>query len=758
MQCYLELTPPTAVTHSLCLPFLSSTANNLVVVKTSLLQIFSPKSIITTADEPSSKAQASPSNGTINGNRPGSAKLRAERVQTTKLVLVAEYQIAGTITSIARVKILKTKSGGEALLVALRDAKLSLVEWDPERYSISTISIHYYEDENILSSPWEPDMSQCTTILSVDPSSRCAVFKFGTRHLAILPFHQVGDDIAMDDYDPELDGGREPRKESITKGGETARAKDITPYAASFVLSLLALDPTLTHPIHLSFLYEYRDPTFGILSSQNATSTALLNDRRDNVSYAVYNLDLEQRASTTLLSVNNLPYDLFEIIPLSRIIGGALLVGGNEVIHVDQSGKTNGVAVNELAKKCTSFALADQSDLRIKLEGSVIKQLGVDNPELLIIQSDGQLLILSFKIDGRSVSGLNIRSIDPDDSPLLAGASCASTIGRGRMFIGSERADSVVMGWSRGLDRLKRQRSRPDLSIDDDEVAELDDIEIEDDEDDLYADDKLDEKVKGETVVSFSPNHEDDYKFRVHDSLLNVGPMNDVSFGMSPLVEHKFTEASQPKPELMTVSGHCRAGGLMSFQHEIVPRLMQQYNVPSVHAIWTICAKKSVEASTGGASDNYLIASLVGLNSQGQTKAFVIGTDDLDEVQNTDFDADAGATIATGTLNGGARIVQVLANEVRTFDGGESETPSYSLLSYPRPIYSFVILFVQVRGSHENSRFGRRQVMVYVGLWMVSWPVMFYHIVSIQYIIHDSLPMFLLCAVFYSSPDYFQTP
>ena len=33
--------PPTGVTHALTVPFLSSTATNLVVVRTSLLQIFS---------------------------------------------------------------------------------------------------------------------------------------------------------------------------------------------------------------------------------------------------------------------------------------------------------------------------------------------------------------------------------------------------------------------------------------------------------------------------------------------------------------------------------------------------------------------------------------------------------------------------------------------------------------------------------------------------------------------------------------------
>src|SRR5436190_23451322 len=45
MQCYTELTPPTAVTHSLTLSLLSSTSHNLVIAKYSLIQIFTYKTI-----------------------------------------------------------------------------------------------------------------------------------------------------------------------------------------------------------------------------------------------------------------------------------------------------------------------------------------------------------------------------------------------------------------------------------------------------------------------------------------------------------------------------------------------------------------------------------------------------------------------------------------------------------------------------------------------------------------------------------------
>ena len=673
MQCYTELTPPTAVTHSVSLPFLSSTANNLVVVKTCLLQIFSLKSAITAVD------------GTQNVHEaPLSATLKVERTQSTKLVLIAEYELAGTVTSIARVKIQKSKSGGEVLLVALRDAKLSLIEWDPEKHSISTISIHYYEREDLLTNPWEQDLAQCGTILSIDPNSRCAVFKFGIRHVAILPFHQAGDDIAMDDFDSDDEADRQGRRNSATKPLENGESGQSTPYAASFVLSLLALDPLLKNPVDLTFLYEYREPTFGVLSSQSLTSTSLLGERKDVLSYTVYSLDLEQQASTTLLSVSNLPYDLFKIIPLSRAIGGALLVGANEVVHVDQSGKTSGIAINEAAKHCTSFPLSDQSSFDLRLESCLLKQLGSEIPEILIIEPNGSLLVLSFKIDGRSVSGLNLRKVH--DSPMYGTPSCASSIGRGRIFVGSEESHSLVLGWSKPSDRLKRQKSRQDIKVEPEEaeLTDLDDLDFED-EDDLYADDKPNGAVSAADKAAVIPSPEDDYKFRVHDFLINIAPLRDITLGQYPSSLPESGEDATYVDELMTTCGQGKGGSLLSIQSAIHPYATHAHDLPDAEALWSLNVTQSqdVASRTGAADiyDKYLAAAVENDEGELKTKVYSISGDDLLELQDSDFDADAGRTVDFSVFGGGSKIVQVLETEVRVFDAGECHR--LSLDSHP---------------------------------------------------------------------------
>src|ERR1700693_1013462 len=103
MQCYTELTPPTAVTHSLSLPFVSATSNNLIVAKTSLLQIFSTKIISIEVEGPAAKDAAKREiayDSTIN-DEDGLADsflgedsaMRVDRTKQTKLILVAEYTL-----------------------------------------------------------------------------------------------------------------------------------------------------------------------------------------------------------------------------------------------------------------------------------------------------------------------------------------------------------------------------------------------------------------------------------------------------------------------------------------------------------------------------------------------------------------------------------------------------------------------------------------------------------------------------------------
>ncbi|KIW07498.1 uncharacterized protein PV09_01463 [Verruconis gallopava] len=662
MQCYSEVVPPTAVSHSVSLPFLHPKANNLVVAKTSLLQVFEIKSISTEVS----------SNGVENGDSLGQdhaddvVDLELHRMEdTAKLSLLCEYHLAGTVTALKRVKILNTKSGGEALLVAFRDAKLSLVEWDPESYKISTISVHYYEGEGLQSCPWSPDLATCQNFLTVDPCSRCAALKFGQRQLAILPFRQLVDDFA-EDYDPEFDEPVEKPKTNFEKKDGEASAVSETPYKSSFVLSLTALDPSLTHPVHLAFLHGFRDPTFGILYSSRSASLALLNERRDILSYTVFNLDLEQRASTSILSVNGLPNDLFEVIALPSPVGGALLVGNNELVHIDQDGKVNALAVNEFARVVSKFAMVDGSNLSLRLEHCTVQQIG-ETGDLLMILNSGDLAIVSFDLEGRSVSGIQVHKVSSDrgGSLLPAGVTCASPLSRSRMFLGSQDSDAVVMGWSsvQKQPTLTRKRSHAEM-LGEDQDMDIDDAYVDDeDEDDIYgADDSAKQHRRGSIQGNVNPA---DLTFRIHDKLPNYAPIGPMTLGLPP----KYSKTMR-KPasyvEMVYPCGRSSAGGLAILNREIDAVVLSKPDLPRTKSFWAVRPLYDLTASAE--FHEYVVAVQTSEDGDDRSVLYKITPSGLEKCEKDEFEPEAGATVEMGTLAGGKKILQVLRDQVKVYD------------------------------------------------------------------------------------------
>ena len=742
MQCYTQLTPPTAVTASVSLPFLSSAANNLAIAKSSLLQIFALKSVVTDVAENTRDSG-------LQGRQ--SDKLqRRDRVHLSKLVLIGEYEISGTISALARVKAQRSRSGGELLLVALRDAKLSLVEWDPESHNISTVSIHYYERDDLQGSPWSTPLNQCPSYLTVDPGSRCAALKFGARHVAILPLNQAGDDLAMDDYDADVDSKSKRRQSSIKINGDASQVP--APCSASFVLSLLVLDPALTHPIHLAFLHEYREPTIGILSSVAATSSALLHERRDGISYTVYTLDLEQRASTTLLSVSGLPYDIHSILPLPLPIGGALLIGCNEFIHVDQSGKTNGVAVNEFAKQCSSFPLVSQSDLGLRLEGCLVEQLGTTNGELLAILNTGQLVILSFNLDGRSISGLSVRKVPSSQggSLLSAPASCMSTVGRGRIFIGSEDTDSVVLGWSSRALKPAKKRSVIDTELGENGLELDSDLESFDD-DDLYAEAKPEVETKHVPIAALSDGQGSDFLFKIHDQLINLGPLNSISLA-NTRAQSGTVNGHGPKRharlDMMVSSGRGSSSTMARLNPNITLAKEQRLNISGISRIWSIHTE-SVSSNVKTDTDDYHNAVVTSTTTEygaEESNVYVPTKSGLEQLPGTDFEAEAGETIEIFPILGGIRVVQVLLGEVRAYDGGECG----AFLIEP---YDFLLYVVPELLGYSYETFLQGAERIVAGLHTyIAAPGTLYSVVIIKLSDGSLEKVFRKCLVSYTQP------
>ncbi|KAI0410169.1 CPSF A subunit region-domain-containing protein [Xylaria palmicola] len=700
MQCYTELTPPTAVTHSISFSFLSAHTSNLIVARASLLQIFTTKSVsaeLDNAQNPQNpQLQSSiadqPYDARINDDDgleasflgTDSALVRSDRSQYTKLVLVAEFPLAGTVTGLARIKSPSSASGGDALLVASKDAKLSMVEWDPVKHSIHTNSIHYYEQEDLQGSPWAAPLSNYVNFLTADPGSRCAALKFGARSLAIVQFKSFEEDVDMQDWDEGLDGPRPVKELSTTLANGTSSNQE-TPFSTSFVLRLPNLDPSLIHPVHIAFLHEYREPTFGILSSISSPSSVL--SRRDQVSYMVFTLDLDQTASTTILSVNGLPQDLFRVLALPAPVGGALLIGTNELIHIDQSGKSHGVGVNSFAKQATSFSLIDQGDLELKLEGCQVEIISAENGELLIVLNDGRLALITFKIDGRTVSGLSVQLVVPDHGGGIVPtrASTISKLNQTSLFVGSEDSDSLVVGWTRKQSQSSKRKHRlHDASLDLD--IEDEDLEDLDDDDDLYGEESAPLK-QASSATSCHGGRLGEIVFRVHDSLVSIAPIRGFAVGAISTGsdgEQLNQEGVSSDLSLVCAIGRGVSGSVAIINRAIQPSVIGRFEFPEARGFWTIAVQKPIPKSLQGdrgttslgadydASvqyDRYMIVSKVDLDGYETSDIYALTGAGFEALTGTEFDPAAGFTIEAGTMGQHRRIIQVLKTAVHCYDG-----------------------------------------------------------------------------------------
>lgn len=702
MQCYTELTPPTAVTHSVTLQLVPGQGTNLAVAKASLLQIFKTKVVSAEIDTYATLNGTNTSSKAATAGRYDSRLVndddgfeasflggdniaaRADRANSAKLVLVAEVALPGTITGLARIKKPSGSSSGGAdcLLLSFRDARLSLVEWNVERNTLETVSIHYYEKEELVGSPWVAPLHQYPTLLVADPASRCAALKFSERNLAILPFKQPDEDMDMDNWDEELDGPR-PKKDLSGAVANGASTIEDTPYSPSFVLRLSKLEASLLHPVHLAFLHEYRDPTIGVLSSTKTASNSL--GHKDHFTYMVFTLDLQQRASTTILAVSGLPQDLFRVVALPAPVGGALLVGANELIHIDQSGKSNGIAVNPLTKQTTSFSLVDQSDLDLRLEGCAIDVLAAELGEFLLILNDGRLGLITFRIDGRTVSGLSIKMLAPEagGSVIQSRVTSLSRMGRSTVFVGSEEGDSVLLGWTRRQGQTQKRKSRiqdADLDLDlDDE-----DLDDDDDDDDLYGE----ESTSPEQAMSAAKAIKSgDLNFRIHDRLLSIAPIQKMSYGQPVTLpdseEERNSEGVRSDLQLVCAVGRGKASALAIMNLAIQPKIIGRFEFPEARGFWTVCAKKPIpktlvgdkgpmnnDYDTSGQYHKFMIVAKVDLDGYETSDVYALTAAGFESLTGTEFEPAAGFTVEAGTMGKDSRILQVLKSEVRCYDGG----------------------------------------------------------------------------------------
>ncbi|KAF8379330.1 hypothetical protein HHK36_028764 [Tetracentron sinense] len=162
------------------------------------------------------------------------------------------------------------------------------------------------------------------------------------------------------------------------------------------------------------------------------------------------------------------------------------------------------------------------------------------------------------------------------------------------------------------------------------------------------------------------------FLFAVRDSLINVGPLKDFSYGLRINADPNATGiAKQSNYELVCCSGHGKNGALCVLQQSIRPEMITEVELPGCKGIWTVYHKNArghnADSSKMAAEDDeyhaYLIISL-------ESRTMVLETADLlgEVTERVEYYVQ-GSTIAAGNLFGRRRVVQVFARGARILDG-----------------------------------------------------------------------------------------
>jgi cleavage and polyadenylation specificity factor subunit 1 len=287
--------------------------------------------------------------------------------------------------------------------------------------------------------------------------------------------------------------------------------------------------------------------------------------------------------------------------------------------------------------------------------------------------------VLSFVQDGRSVAGLKIHKVTSNQggNTIPFGVTCANALGRGKIFLGNEDNDSVVLGWSRKSTNIGRKRSQVKL-VDNDEEFSFDEDDVEDD-DDIYGGGTSTSKSQGRSSIA-EPLVPKALTFRIHDRLPNYAPVGDITFRRTD------GNPSNEKPdatntEMLYPSGRGKDGGLVICRREIIPREAFHTKFDHTSAAWSFHAKPTSSTDLVGGEEallsadaayhQFAIVSQIADENMEESTLYEVMPNGLKQTERGDFDTEGG-TLDVGVIANGSWIVQVKTSELRCYNSGKS--------------------------------------------------------------------------------------
>ncbi|XP_027198651.2 cleavage and polyadenylation specificity factor subunit 1 [Dermatophagoides pteronyssinus] len=682
--------PSTQVEHSICCHFYNYSEKNLITAGLNQLKVYRLINV---------QIVSKNVNDPITRNIHHSEDID-DLSDNIKLECLQTFTLNANIESLNSVSFLAANR--DCLLLAFNDAKLSVVEYDPNTHDLKTISMHYFEDDDM--------RSGYTThvrppLVRVDPENRCAAMLVYNKNILIIPFRK---DVVVEDNQDSL------FLSSLNSQNTPSMNQKKLPVLPSYklILNPEQYGVNITNVLDIQFLHNYYEPTLMILYEPVQTWPGRIAVRQDTVSMITLSLDVHQRVHPHIWSMNNLPFNTFAALPIPKPIGGVLISATNALIHLNQGLPPYGISLNGFNDSNTSFPLKTQDDVIISLD--CCQATFISNNKILLSLKNGELYVLKLYNDmTRSVRTFNFIHI--------ASSVIATSIVKcdeGFYFIGSRLSHSLLIQYDEKTDMNNTEISSStrftyqngngngNLMI----IPEYNE-NIQSEDEYLYGDDwcnnqqskrsNLDdrsveefldsnEKHEGnvneeqsmnsdkEEIENINDENPTQSLLRIHhksieqhnlscslklcDIIYNIGPCGNVCIGEPNMALENMASQQDIHVEIVTTSGYFQTGGVSVLQRSIKPQIETSFKLPGCYDCWTAYSSNLYYSDNDAMVHKYLI-----ITQEDSTLVFQIGQE-INELDQSGFITQS-PTIFAGNIGDNKYILQVCARSVRLLDG-----------------------------------------------------------------------------------------
>ncbi|XP_003371723.1 cleavage and polyadenylation specificity factor subunit 1 [Trichinella spiralis] len=522
--------------------------------------------------------------------------------------LVLSEQVYGRLASVAIARL--TGFQLDVILLAIDDAKLSVVGYDIETHSLVTLSMHYYEDDLF---KLGFTRFEIPPMLRMDPERRCAAMTIYGAHLVVLPLVRESLYESMNIVDPSQRPGW-PFSLRLT----------------SYTVAFNAIDAKMHNVTDMCFLHGFYEPTVLLLYEPTQTTAGRVVVRQDTYQILAVSLNPKDKTHAVIWTLGNLPFDAFALLALPKPLGGVLLFSVNSIIYLNQSVPCCGILINDNGRGFTNYPLRDRSELMVTLDGSHAAL--IDSANAALVLRSGLVFVVSLLFDRLNMvkeillTASSVRGAAPSTVSACVSSNC--------LFVGSAIGNSALYAYE-AIEQVDVVAVT--LPARDTGLNLLDDMQ-------LYG--ELIRPCTTETLVQTK------FEFRRLDQLASLGPCRAITVGESSVaMVNNFYE--DYVSDWLVAGGPGTDGSFTVMQRSVRPRLLTQTRVEDVLNAWSVGAQLigSVDRSASP-RPQYML-----LTTKQRTVVFTLSSG-ITEIFDTGFEI-RFETIACGDMMNGAYVVQV---------------------------------------------------------------------------------------------------